>query len=161
RARAFCGAELAAVVLTDGEMLSLAATSGHSEAWRRTYAMYPMPLTDATTLGRTILSKAAVQISDTLADPSYELHWASEIFRSTPAVPMLRGETVIGAIGLSRPVPGDFSPIQFDLLRTFAEQAVIAITSAETYRALQARTSDLQEALEQQTATAEVLEVIN
>jgi two-component system NtrC family sensor kinase len=47
------------------------------------------------------------------------------------------------------------------LLRTFGEQVVIAITSAETYRQLQQRTGDLQEALEQQTATAELLQVIN
>src|SRR5262249_20314 len=59
------------------------------------------------------------------------------------------------------PVVGGFSEAQIMLLRTFAEQAVIAITSAETYRTLQGRTSDLQEALEQQTATAEVLQVIN
>src|SRR6185312_16313470 len=52
------------------------------------------------------------------------------------------------------------SDIQVELLKIFAEQAVIAIGSAETYRALQARTGDLQESLEQQTATAQVLQVI-
>ena len=56
---------------------------------------------------------------------------------------------------------GGFSKGQMELLKTFAEQAVIAISSAETYRALQTRTSDLQEALEYRTATSEVLKAMS
>ena len=73
----------------------------------------------------------------------------------------MRDGQVIGAISLGGEEPGGFTDSQIALLQTFAEQAVIAISSAETYRALQARTSDLQETLEYQTATSDVLKVIS
>ena len=74
---------------------------------------------------------------------------------------MMRDGKAIGVIALVAMEPGGFSDSQIALLQTFAEQAVIAITSAETYRALQTRTSDLQESLEYQTATSDVLKVIS
>src|SRR6185437_11127546 len=71
-----------------------------------------------------------------------------------------RDGVVIGVISLGGE-RGGFNDSQIELLKTFAEQAVIAITSAETYRALQTRTSDLQESLEYQTATSDVMKVIS
>ena len=56
---------------------------------------------------------------------------------------MMRDGAVIGAIGVGSRERGGFSDSQLELLKTFAEQAVIAITSAETYRTLQARTAEL------------------
>src|SRR4029077_7016669 len=81
--------------------------------------------------------------------------------RSIVALPLLRDGMVIGAVALNTMQPGGLSDSQVELLKTFAEQAVIAITGAETYRALQQRTSDLQESLEYQTATSDVLQVIS
>ena len=83
------------------------------------------------------------------------------LVRSNAAVPILRGGVPIGAIGINWLSVGEFPTAQLELLKTFAEQAVIAITSAETYRALQTRTADLQESLEYQTATSDVLKVIS
>ena len=76
-------------------------------------------------------------------------------------MPLIRDGLAIGVISVGAQEPGGFSDSQIELLKTFAEQAVIAITSAETYRALQTRTSDLQETLEYQTATSDVLKVIS
>ena len=76
-------------------------------------------------------------------------------------MPLMRDGHAIGVISIGASEPGGFSDSQIELLKTFAEQAVIAISSAETYRALQTRTADLQESLEYQTATSDVLKVIS
>ena len=76
-------------------------------------------------------------------------------------MPLLRDGAAIGAIAMASVEIGGFTDSQVALLQTFAEQAVIAITSAETYRELQQRTDDLQESLEYQTATSDVLKVIS
>jgi GAF domain-containing protein/signal transduction histidine kinase len=81
--------------------------------------------------------------------------------RSQLSVPLMRDTGTLGAITIGTAEPGGFSDSQVELLKTFAEQAVIAIGSAETYRALQTRTAELQESLEYQTATSDVLKVIS
>ena len=81
--------------------------------------------------------------------------------RSQVSLPLLRDGRAVGVITIAAHEPGGFSESQVALLKTFAEQAVIAITSAELYRALQTRTADLQESLEYQTATSDMLKVIS
>src|SRR4029077_13067477 len=100
-------------------------------------------------------------VDDYEAEPNLDPALRNLTHKSVVALPLMRGEVEIGALALGRRERGVFSASQIGLLKTFAEQAVIAITSAETYRALQTRTSDLQESLEYQTAISEVLKVIS
>ena len=97
-----------------------------------------------------------------LADPSYdhELALAGD-WRASIAVPMLQGGNPVGAISVGKAEAEPFSERQIQLLSTFADQAVIAIENARLFEQVQSRTRELQESLEYQTATAEVLNVIS
>ena len=112
-------------------------------------------------VGRAILDRRIIRIDDQESEPGLNPTLRGITRSRTVAVPLMRGDGVIGAIAWARRETGGFSDSQIELLKTFAEQAVIAITSAETYRALQTRTADLQESLEYQTATSDVLKVIS
>jgi GAF domain-containing protein len=149
------------VCLLDGDVLRLHSNFGADAFRREMAAAFPVPVSQASLQGRAVLARDAVQAADTGADPEYGLRSLATVMRSALAVPLLRDGLPIGTIGLGRSVTGAFSETQVELLKTFAEQAVIAIRSAETFRALQQRTHDLAESLEQQTATTDVLQVIN
>jgi GAF domain-containing protein/anti-sigma regulatory factor (Ser/Thr protein kinase) len=82
-------------------------------------------------------------------------------YRSQLVVPMLRDDDVIGTIAVTRPEPGAFVEDEIALLRTFADQAVIAIENVRLFTELQARNRDLTTALDRETATAELLRVIS
>ena len=82
-------------------------------------------------------------------------------FRSLLYLPLMSKGTAIGVIVVSRRNPGSFSAHHVELLRTFADQAVIAIENVRLFNEVQVKTADLTESLEQQTATADVLKVIS
>ena len=164
RARAFCEADQATVALLDGEMLHLQAQMGGTQASARSYAaQFPRPVDTTSLFGRAILARDAVQTQDVWIDAEHfsRTRVGGAEFRAIIAVPLLRRGIPIGAIALGRRTPGEFSATQLELLLTFADQAVIAVGSAEAYRELHQRTSDLQESLEYQTATGDVLRVIS
>ena len=164
RARDICAAETAAVVLLDGETMLLQAYAGFEGPLATAYeANFPQPVSAATLFGRTILAGDVVQLADVRADAELGTRGIAEAIslRAMVGVPLLHNARSIGAITLGRGKPGGFSPTQIEQLRTFAEQAVIAITGAETYRALQRRHNEYGEKIGQQAATIDVLKAMS
>src|SRR5262249_27140810 len=110
-----------------------------------------------------LLEARVIHIPDVQADPEYTFVQAQRLgdFRTVLAVPMLREGVPIGVLILTRKEVRPFTDKQIELLETFADQAVIAIENVRLFEAEQARTRELSESLEQQTATSEILEVIS
>ncbi len=151
-----CNAEQGTIWRQDGDVLSMIGSYGHSEeADRFIRESHPGP-GRGTLVGRTVLEGRAVHILDARQDPEYT--WSEAVervgFRTMLGVPLLRDGMPIGAFSLYRTEVRPFTEKQIDLVATFADQAVIAV---ENVRLI----TETREALERQTATAEVLQVIN
>jgi GAF domain-containing protein len=116
-----------------------------------------------TLVGRVATARRAVRIDDAWTDPAYERKEDAKVgmHRSMIGVPLMRNEEPIGVIGLSRSRVDPFSEREIELLTTFANQAVFAVENVRLFEAEQQRTRELTEALEQQTAASEVLQVIS
>ncbi len=166
-AASLCHAANAGVFLTDGRTLDLKANYGSSspEALATARAQYPRPLDLETTAGVAILTRSVIHVPD-IEEPS-----AAEVYtrrvgrllgvRSMVAVPMMRKGEIVGAINLSRQEPGRFSDAEVELLKTFADQAVIAIENVRLFTELQTSNRELTTALDTQTATSDILRVIS
>ncbi|MEE4187136.1 MAG: GAF domain-containing protein [Roseobacter sp.] len=123
----------------------------------------PIPPEEGSCIGRVALTAKTVYVADTNIDVSYTWKEAAEIgsYLTTLGVPLVKDGAVVGVIVMAHSQTNAFSPKQIKLLETFAAQAVIAISNAKLFDEVQARTAELTESLERQTATAEVLEVIS
>jgi signal transduction histidine kinase len=164
RARDLCGGYGATVYQFDGTLIHWRAATGVSDdpsARQVVEAMYPMGPTREWPAGRAIIDRQIIHISDLEMEPGLPPAMRGLTVKSAVLVPLMRGGLPIGVLSLGSRERGGFTDTQIELLKTFAEQAVIAITSAETYRELQLRTGDLQESLQFQTATSDVLKVIS
>jgi signal transduction histidine kinase len=125
--------------------------------------VYPLRVGDGSAGGRAIAARAVVQIPDLLDDRAYAFKraWEASGLRSLLAVPMLRDGEPIGTIGVGRTEPGPFPQTQIDLLRTFADQAVIAIENVRLFKELEARTEDLTRSVGELRALGEIGQAIS
>src|SRR5262249_10134277 len=114
-------------------------------------------------IGRALLEGRVIHIPDVKADPDYTFmeHQKLGAFRTLLAVPMLREGVLKGIVTLTRSEVRPFTEKQMELATTFADQAAIAIENVRLFDEVQARTRELSESLEQQTATSEVLKIIS
>src|SRR5262249_20319889 len=126
---------------------------------------YPLRPTRDSPSGVAILERRAVHVREVERDPDVPSSWLPRAralgVQSFAIIPILRDGAPIGAIGVSRGEPGGFTDKQIALLRTFADQAVIAIENVRLFKELQASNRDLTTALADQTATSEILRVIS
>ena len=159
-----CGAVVGLVSRYDGELIHLLGIRGlHSDGTEAVRAAFPFRPSDASVTARTVLERAVVHIPDLLADPSYG--YQDEVrtghYRSGLGVPMLRDGQVIGVIFVGGAEPGYFSERQVELLKTFADQAVIAIENVRLFTELQTRTRELARSVEELRALGAVSQAVN
>jgi len=162
-ARSLSGAATATVFLRDGEVLRIRAESGVAPEFLEYLVAHPIPPGRETGTGRVLMTGETVLVPDVLADPDYNYGVGPQLgnYRALLGVPLIRDGKVEGVFGLQGREPGAFTQRQIELVRTFADQAVIAIENARLFNEVQAKTRDLEESLQQQTATADVLKVIS
>ena len=139
-----------AVYLRDGDAMRLKAHAGYSASYVDFLKDHPVPAGHETFLGRTLLTGETVHIPDVLADPTYAFGAGPKIgrYRAGLAVPLERDGRVSGAFFVSRPEPGPFSEREIEAVRSFADQASIAIENVRLFDEVQTRTKELAQTIE-------------
>jgi len=161
-----CSALGCVVFVVDGDMLRVAATEGvRPERLERFSRDYPIPLSAEIDTAQTVRDRRVVHLADIAHNPNAT---ASDVeyarlagYGTRLMVPMVRGDRALGLIAVTREDPTPFPDEVVGLLRTFADQAVIAIENVRLFRELEERNRELTTALDTQTATSDILRVIS
>src|SRR5262245_21100925 len=158
-----CEAETAGIFRPKGEFLDFVAAYGFAGDYQAYLESHPVPMDHGSLTGRTMLECKTIHIHDVLADPEYKLTETARIgrYRTLLGVPLMRKGTPIGVISLQRYTVRPFTDKQIELVETFADQAVIAIENVRLFDEVQARTRELTQSVDYQTAISDVLNVIS
>ena len=158
-----CEADMAAITRQDDTFYYYATTYGYPPELDDYFKNVAHEPGQGSVIGRTILHRKTIHVPDVLADAEYTMAETAQKadLRTALGVPLLREGNPIGVILVGRHAIQPFTDKQIELVETFADQAVIAIENVRLFDEVQARTHDLTESLQQQTATADVLKVIS
>jgi transcriptional regulator with GAF, ATPase, and Fis domain len=163
-----CEADMATLNRPKGDSIEQVAWYGYSPEYANYVKANPIiPSGRGTLSGRTMLEGKVIHILDIKADPEHsldsKLRYMDDLasIRTMLGVPLIRDGATIGVFSLQRRTVSPFTDKQIELVTTLADQALIAIENARLFDEVQARTKELTESLEQQTATSEVLKVIS
>jgi two-component system, NtrC family, sensor kinase len=159
-----CDGLFSALFQFDGEVIHQVAQHNFtSEGLEASHRIFPARPSRGLGSGRAILDRAVVHIPDVEADPEYQKKAETRVvgFRSCLYAPMLREGAPIGVIMVARAEAGPFSDNQIELLKTFADQAVIAVQNVRLFKELQARTGELTQSVEKLTALGEVSQAVS
>src|SRR5262245_5317621 len=166
-ARRLCEAKFGHLLTYDGERFRVTAVHAAPSTLTDFLNRGPFPAGAATGLGRLASTKRVVHVADLKAEQAYLDRDPLRVAtvdgagaRTGLAVPMLKENKLVGAIVIYRQEVRPFTDRQIELVSTFADQAAIAIENVRLFDDVQARTRELTESLQQQTATADMLKVI-
>jgi signal transduction histidine kinase len=159
-----CDGLFSALYRFDGTLIHRVAQHNYTpEALEASDRVFPARPTRALGVGRAILERAVVHMPSVEADPEHQYQALSRVIgaRSSLWVPMLREGAPIGVITVARAEAGPFSDTEIELLKTFADQAVIAVENVRLFKELQARTGELTQSVEKLTALGEVSRAVS
>lgn len=159
-----CDARFSAIYRFDGDLIHIAAFHNlNPEGAAAFRTAYPCRPSRGGITQRAILTRSMVHIPDTREDLEYVYQGVAQTadYRSVLSVPMLRDGQAIGAISVFRDVPTPFPDTQVELLKTFADQAVIAVENVRVFAELQARTTQLTRSVRELKALGEVGQAVS
>ena len=156
-----CGADRAFILRFDGELLRMAASHNATPVWREWVAQHPIRPGQHSASARAALERRTIHIPDVMADPEYTYGVGIESYHTVLAVPILKGDALLGVLIVYNLEVRPFTDKQIALVETFADQAAIAIENVRLLDELRQRTHELGRSVEELRALGEVSQAVN